>query len=187
MKNLDWQQRKQQAFARGMGNMYPVYVSSAKNAEIWDVEGNRYIDFAAGIAVVNTGHSHPTVVDAMKRQLDAFSHTCVMVTPYASAVELAEKICEAAPISDARAMFVSTGAEAVENAVKAAIDCVQRRLPRTHQSLHGADRQGSSVQEGVRALYARDLPCAVSCRVSWCHCRGFPGRPGAVVQLRYPG
>jgi 4-aminobutyrate aminotransferase/(S)-3-amino-2-methylpropionate transaminase len=120
MKNLDWQQRKQQAFARGMGNMYPVYVATAKNAEIWDVEGNRYIDFAAGIAVVNTGHSHPKVVDAMKQQLDAFSHTCVMVTPYAGAVELAEKICEAAPISDARAMFVSTGAEAVENAVKIA-------------------------------------------------------------------
>jgi len=120
MKNLQWQERKQQAFARGMGNMFPVYVARAKNAEIWDVEGNRYIDFAAGIAVVNTGHSHPVVVEAMKQQLDAFSHTCVMVTPYASAVELAEKICAAAPIRDARAMFVSTGAEAVENAIKIA-------------------------------------------------------------------
>lgn len=120
MNNHEWQERKQQVFARGMGNLYPVYVARAENAELWDVEGNRYLDFASGIAVVNTGHSHPAVVAAMKQQLEAFSHTCVMVTPYASAVELAEKICAAAPISDARAMFVSTGAEAVENAVKIA-------------------------------------------------------------------
>lgn len=120
MKNLDWQKRKEQAFARGMGNVFPIYAARARNAEIWDEEGKRYIDFGAGIAVVNTGHSHPEIVEAVKRQLDAFSHTCVMVTPYASVVELAEKIVDIAPIEDARAMFVSTGAEAVENAVKIA-------------------------------------------------------------------
>ncbi|MGD2129126.1 MAG: 4-aminobutyrate--2-oxoglutarate transaminase [Lysobacterales bacterium] len=120
MNNQDWQKRKQQSFARGMGNMYPVYVERARNAEVWDVEGKRYIDFGAGIAVVNTGHSHPRIVEAVKRQVEAFSHTCVMVTPYTSVVELAEKVCAAAPIADARAMFVSTGAEAVENAIKIA-------------------------------------------------------------------
>lgn len=120
MKNRDLQERKDKVFARGMGNGLPVYIARAENAELWDEEGNRYIDFGAGIAVVNTGHSHPEVVSAVKRQLEAFSHTCVMVTPYASAVELAEKITEAVPISDARAIFVSTGAEAVENAVKIA-------------------------------------------------------------------
>ena len=120
MNNSEWQQRKSASFARGMGNMFPVFVDRACNAEVWDVEGRRYIDFGAGIAVVNTGHSHPDVVRAVQNQLDAFSHTCIMVTPYPSAVELAEKLCAAAPIGEARAMFVSTGAEAVENAIKIA-------------------------------------------------------------------
>ena len=100
--------------------MLPVYIERGLNAELWDIEGRRYLDFGAGIAVVNTGHSHPRVVQAVKQQLDAFSHTCVMVTPYTSAVELAEKICSAVPIDNARARFVSTGAEAVENAIKIA-------------------------------------------------------------------
>jgi len=120
MKNHELQQRKDQVFARGMGNGFPIYIARAKNAELWDEEGKRYIDFAAGIAVVNTGHSHPEIVAAVKKQLDLFSHTCVMVTPYASVVELAEKITSAVPIDDARAIFVSTGAEAVENAIKIA-------------------------------------------------------------------
>lgn len=120
MTNQDWQERKLRAFPRGMGNMLPVYIERARNAELWDIDGKRYIDFGAGIAVVNTGHSHPHVVEAVKRQVDAFSHTCVMVTPYTSVVELAEKINAAAPIADARTMFVSTGAEAVENAIKIA-------------------------------------------------------------------
>lgn len=120
MKNNDWQERKNQVFARGMGNMLPVYIEKARNAELWDTEGNRYLDFGAGIAVVNTGHSHPAIVSAVSRQVEAFSHTCVMVTPYSSAVELAEKLTEIVPIEDARAIFVSTGAEAVENAIKIA-------------------------------------------------------------------
>lgn len=120
MKNSELQERKTGSFARGMGNLYPVFAERARNAELWDVEGKRYIDFGSGIAVVNTGHSHPRIVDALKRQLDAFSHTCIMVTPYAGAVELAERLCAAAPIEDARAIFVSTGAEAVENAIKIA-------------------------------------------------------------------
>ncbi len=120
MKNLDWQERKDQVFARGMGNIFPIFAVRARNTEIWDEEGKRYIDFGSGIAVVNTGHSHPDVVAAVKEQLDAFSHTCVMVTPYAKAVELAERLIQLAPIEDARAIFVSTGAEAVENAVKIA-------------------------------------------------------------------
>ena len=120
MKNHELQQRKERVFARGMGNMFPIYAARAENAEIWDEEGKRYIDFAAGIAVVNTGHSHPEIVAAVKQQLDAFSHTCVMVTPYAKVVELAEKITAMAPIEDARAIFLSTGAEAVENAIKIA-------------------------------------------------------------------
>ena len=121
MNNTDLQNRKVKVIARGQGNVYPVYVERAKNAEIWDVEGNRYIDFGTGIAVCNTGHSHPKVIDAVKSQIDKFSHTCVMVNPYESAVELAEKLIEIAPgESDKKAVFVTTGAEAVENCVKIA-------------------------------------------------------------------
>lgn len=120
MSNAEWQQRKQSAFARGMGNMLPVYIDRALNAEVWDIEGKRYIDFAGGIAVVNTGHSHPRIVEAIKQQLDRFSHTCIMITPYTNAVELAERLVKAAPVKDGRAIFVSTGAEAVENAIKIA-------------------------------------------------------------------
>ncbi len=118
--NAALQARKDAAIARGLSNLAPVYVERAKNAEIWDVEGQRYIDFAAGIAVVNTGHGHPKVLAAVAAQLEKFHHTCLMVSPYEVAVELAEKLNALVPIEDARSMFVSTGAEAVENAVKIA-------------------------------------------------------------------
>ena len=121
MNNAELQQRKQAVFARGESNAYGIYVAKAKNAELWDVEGKRYIDFGSGIAVVNTGHSHPKVVAAVKAQLDKFSHTCMTVTPYESAVKLAEKLVKAVPgNTPKKAMFVTTGAEAVENAVKIA-------------------------------------------------------------------
>lgn len=128
MSNETLQNRKTQVIARGQGNIYPVYVEHAKNAEIWDVEGNRYIDFGAGIAVCNTGHSHPKVIDAVKQQVDKFSHTCVMVNPYQVAVELAEKLTALAPgNSPKKAIFVTTGAEAVENCVKIARAHTRRR------------------------------------------------------------
>ncbi|WP_027251158.1 4-aminobutyrate--2-oxoglutarate transaminase [Photobacterium halotolerans] len=121
MSNQAWQARKQQVIAQGMGNLNPLYVETAKNAEIWDIEGNRYIDFGSGIAVNNTGHSHPRIVEAVKAQLDNFSHTCAMVTPYTSFVELAEQLTARAPGNTAKkAVFLTTGAEAVENAIKVA-------------------------------------------------------------------
>src|SRR5512139_794484 len=116
-RNPELQARRDAAFARGLGNQLPVYVERARNAEIWDVEGRRYIDFAAGIAVLNTGHLHPKVREAVSNQLDAFSHTCFMVTPYASAVELAERLNRLVPgTTPKKSIFVTTGAEAVENA-----------------------------------------------------------------------
>ena len=95
--NQDLQRRRDAAFARGLGNQLPVYVERARNAEIWDVEGRRYIDFGSGIAVLNTGHLHPKVHAAVAKQLEAFSHTCLMITPYESAVELAEQLNRLAP------------------------------------------------------------------------------------------
>lgn len=119
--NQQIQQRKEKVIARGQGNLAPVYIERAKNAELWDVEGKRYIDFGAGIAVSNTGHCHPKIVDAVKKQVDSFSHTCVMVTPYENSVALAEKLVALAPgDSPKKAIYVTTGAEAVENCVKIA-------------------------------------------------------------------
>ncbi|MGR5321340.1 4-aminobutyrate--2-oxoglutarate transaminase [Vibrio alfacsensis] len=121
MNNQQLHQRRNEVIANGMGALYPLYVEKAENAHIWDVEGNRYIDFAAGIAVTNTGHVNHRISEAVKTQLDAFSHTCAMVTPYASFVELAEKLTELAPgSSKKKAVFLTTGAEAVENAIKVA-------------------------------------------------------------------
>ncbi|WP_321462694.1 4-aminobutyrate--2-oxoglutarate transaminase [uncultured Vibrio sp.] len=121
MTNQQLHERRNQVFSNGMGALYPLYVAKAENALIWDVEGNRYIDFAAGIAVNNTGHANKRITEAVKAQLDNFSHTCALVTPYESFVELAEKLTQIAPgDSEKKAIFLTTGAEAVENAVKVA-------------------------------------------------------------------
>jgi 4-aminobutyrate aminotransferase/(S)-3-amino-2-methylpropionate transaminase len=121
ISNQEWQARKDDAIARGEGNVAQVYVERALGSEIWDVEGKRYIDFGTGIAVCSAGHSHPKIVAAVAEQLEKFSHTCVMVTPYDSAVRLAEKLNDLAPgASKKKSIFVTTGAEAVENAVKIA-------------------------------------------------------------------
>ncbi len=126
--NAEWQQRKLAAVARGQGNATSIYVERGRNAELWDVEGRRYIDFGTGIAVCNTGHSNPKVVAAVKEQLDRFSHTCVMVTPYDTAVRLAEALNELAPgDSPKKSIFVTTGAEAVENTIKIARASTGRR------------------------------------------------------------
>ncbi len=120
-KNANLQARRVAALPRGVSTMLPVFAAKAENSEIWDVEGNRYIDFASGIAVVGTGHRHPKVVEAVRAQLDAFSHVCVQVTPYESYIALAEKLNDLAPIAgEKKTIFVTTGAEAVENAVKIA-------------------------------------------------------------------
>ncbi len=120
-KNADLQSRKDAITPRGVGVMCNFYAERAENAELWDVEGRRVIDFAAGIAVCNTGHRHPKIVAAIKAQLDRFTHTAYQIVPYESYVSLAEKVAARAPGSFAKkAAFFTTGAEAVENAVKIA-------------------------------------------------------------------
>ncbi|MDH5275100.1 MAG: 4-aminobutyrate--2-oxoglutarate transaminase [Gammaproteobacteria bacterium] len=119
--NQELHKRREQAMARGMPSQLPVYIDRAANAELWDVEGRRYIDFGTGIAVLNTGHLHAGVQAAVRNQLERFSHTCFMVTPYESAVALAEKLNALAPgKTPKKTLLVTTGAEAVENAVKIA-------------------------------------------------------------------
>ena len=104
---------------RGLGTQTTVFADKARNAEIWDVEGRRYIDLAAGIAVTNTGHNHPKVVAAVEAQLKRFSHTCFQVTPYDVYVALAARLNKLAPgPTPKKTIFLTTGVEAVENAIK---------------------------------------------------------------------
>ncbi len=119
--NSDLQRRRAAAVPRGLSHSLGVYAQRAQNAELWDVEGRRYIDFASGIAVLNTGHLHPRVVAAVQQQLQQFSHACFQVTPYESYVALAERLNAVAPgPTPKKTILFSTGAEAVENALKIA-------------------------------------------------------------------
>lgn len=121
MENSEVSKRRDDAISRGVGMMTQVYADHASNAEIWDIEGKRYIDFAAGIAVVNTGHCHPKVVAAIQTQLKKFTHTCHQVIPYENYISLAERLNDKVPGDFAKkTIFVTTGAEAVENAIKVA-------------------------------------------------------------------
>jgi 4-aminobutyrate aminotransferase/4-aminobutyrate aminotransferase/(S)-3-amino-2-methylpropionate transaminase len=112
--------RKAAAVPNGVGTK-GIYVARAENSEIWDADGRRFIDFAAGIAVLNTGHRHPQIMAAVAEQAQAFTHTCFHVTPYESYVRLAERLNALAPGDFAKkTLFLNSGAEAVENAIKIA-------------------------------------------------------------------
>lgn len=121
MKNLELNQRRTLATPRGVGVMCDFYADRAENATLWDVEGRAYTDFAAGIAVLNTGHRHPRVMQAIAAQLERFTHTAYQIVPYQGYVTLAERINALVPIQglNKTALF-TTGAEAVENAIKIA-------------------------------------------------------------------
>jgi 4-aminobutyrate aminotransferase / (S)-3-amino-2-methylpropionate transaminase / 5-aminovalerate transaminase len=119
--NAELHARRQQAVPRGVSNSLAVYAERAANAELWDVEGRRYIDFASGISVLNTGHVHPKVSAAIAAQLARLTHTCFQVTPTESYVALAEALNALAPgAGPKKTIFLTTGAEAVENAIKIA-------------------------------------------------------------------
>ncbi|MBK9236450.1 MAG: 4-aminobutyrate--2-oxoglutarate transaminase [Rhodoferax sp.] len=121
LNNAALMARRQAAIPRGVGQSHEVFIAKGENAEIWDVEGKRYIDFAGGIAVLNTGHRHPAIIEAVKAQLDQYTHTCFQVLAYEPYVELAERINALAPGNFAKkTMFLTTGAEAVENTIKIA-------------------------------------------------------------------
>lgn len=112
-------QRRNDALPRGIRTSTPIFATRALNAELWDADGRRYIDFTAGIAVLNVGHCHPRVIEAARTQLDEFTHTAFQVIAYESYVALAERLNALAPISgETKTVLFSTGAEAVENAIK---------------------------------------------------------------------
>lgn len=155
--------RRAASVARAIGSAHAVYAARADNAEIWDVEGRRYIDFCAGIAVVNTGHCHPRVVQAVQAQAALFTHTCFQVVGYESYVALAERLCALAPgASPKKALFMSTGAEAIENAVKIARHATGRPAVIAFEgAFHGRTQLGMALtgkvapyKEGFGALGA---------------------------------
>ncbi|HEY0219145.1 MAG TPA: 4-aminobutyrate--2-oxoglutarate transaminase [Afipia sp.] len=113
--------RRNLSVARGVGHATQIFVDRALNAEIWDVEGKQYIDFAGGIGAMNTGHRHPKVISAIQSELERYTHPCFQVTPYESYIALAERLNKLVPIEGpVKSIFFSTGAEATENAIKIA-------------------------------------------------------------------
>ena len=125
--NAAWHARRLAATPRGVGVMADFFIDHAKNSEFWDIEGRRFIDFAGGIAVLNTGHAHPKIQAAIAAQLQRFTHSCYQVVPYTEYVALAERINAITPITgEKKTAFFSTGAEAVENAIKIARAATKR-------------------------------------------------------------
>lgn len=169
--NANLNTRRLAAAPRGVGVMCDFYADKAENATIWDVEGRRFTDFAAGIAVLNTGHRHPKLIAAMREQLERFTHTAYQIVPYESAVALAERINKVTPISGpAKTAFFTTGAEAVENAVKIARCYTGRSGVIAFQGgFHGRTMMGM-------ALTGKVAPYKI----------GFGPFPGEVYHLPFP-
>jgi 4-aminobutyrate aminotransferase/(S)-3-amino-2-methylpropionate transaminase len=169
--NAELLARRQAAVPRGVNTAHPVFAARAEGAEIWDVEGKRYIDFVGGIGVQNTGHRHPKVVAAIKAQLDKTIHTAFQVNAYESYIELAEKLNALAPIDGpAKTIFFTTGAEAVENAVKIARHATNRpAIIAFTGAFHGRTMFGM-------ALTGKVVPYKA----------GFGPMPGDVYRLPFP-
>lgn len=120
-RSREWFERRRRAVPQGVANIHPIVTARASGAIVEDVDGNRLIDFATGIAVLNVGHGAPEVVAAAARQLELETHTCFHVTLNEPYVELAERLNALAPGDfEKRTMFANSGAEAVENAIKIA-------------------------------------------------------------------
>lgn len=154
--NAELKQRRLAAAPRGVGVMCDFHAAQADNALITDVEGKQYIDFAAGIAVLNTGHRHPRIVAAIQEQLNHFTHTAYQIVPYESAIALAERINAAAPIDGpAKTAFFTTGVEAVENAVKIARFATGRSAVIAFQgAFHGRTLMGLTLTGKVNPYKA---------------------------------
>lgn len=170
-QNRNLLQRRENAVPRGVATAMPVFAARALNAEVWDVDGRRYIDFAAGIAVLNVGHCHPRVVAAAQSQLSQFTHTAFQVMAYESYVAVAERLNAIAPIDGpARTVLFSTGAEAVENAIKIA----RKATGRSAVVAFSGGFHGRSYM--AMALTGKTTP----------YKRGFGPLPNEVYHLPFP-
>jgi len=169
--NKSLEHRRDTAVAKAIAYSATFVADRAENAEVWDVEGKRYIDFCGGIGCQNTGHRHPGVVKAIKDQLDTLTHTCFQVTPYESYIELAERLNAVYPGNfKKKSMFFSAGGEAVENAIKIARYYTKRPALITFTNgYHGRSYMGM-------ALSARMVPFK----------QGFGPFPGDIFRLPFP-
>jgi 4-aminobutyrate aminotransferase/(S)-3-amino-2-methylpropionate transaminase len=170
-KNAELSIRRSNAVPRGVASATAAFAQKAENATIWDADGKQYVDFAGGIAVLNVGHRHPRVIEAVKAQLDLYSHTAFQVMPYEPYIELAERLNAIAPIEGkAKTIFFTTGAEATENAVKIA--------------RAATDRPG--VVAFVGGFHGRTLlSSAMTGKVSP-YKKGLGPFPGDIYHLPYP-
>ena len=171
MPNQDLIERRQASIPRGVGTAMGIFVDRAENAEVWDVEGRRFIDFASGIAVLNVGHRHPRVIEAVEGQLRRCTHTAFQVAGYEAYVALAERLNALAPVEGAaKTILFSTGAEAVENAVKIARAATRRHAVIAFSGgFHGRSFMAMSLT-GKTAPYKR----------------GFGPLPGGVYHVPFP-
>jgi 4-aminobutyrate aminotransferase/(S)-3-amino-2-methylpropionate transaminase len=169
--NQDLSGRRDEAIPRGVSNLHRIFAARSKNAELWDVEGRRYIDLAAGIAVLNVGHNHPQVLAAVRAQLEQFTHTCFQVTPYEVYVKLAERLNDLVPgNTPKKTLFVTTGAEAIENAIKIAKYHTRRSgVISFSGGFHGRTMMGMALTGKVTPYKA-----------------GFGPFPGDVYHIPYP-
>ena len=169
--NIEIEGRRDRAVAKAIAYSSTFIAEKAENAEIWDVEGNRYIDFCGGIGCQNVGHRHQKVVSAIKHQLDSLTHTCFQVTPYENYIELAERLNALYPGDfEKKSMFFSAGGEAVENAIKVARYHTRRPALITFTNgYHGRSYMGM-------ALSARMVPFK----------QGFGPFPGEIFRLPFP-
>jgi len=164
-------ERRRKAVPRGVWNTTPLFAARAEGAEIWDVDGNRYIDFAGGIGVLNVGHSRPEVVAAVRSQAERFTHTCFHVMMHEGYVAVAEWLNRRTPgTHDKKTLLVNSGAEAVENAIKIARAYTGRpAIIAFENAFHG------------RTLLALSLTGKVNPYKT-----GFGPFPGEIYRLPYP-
>lgn len=151
-------QLRSQHVPRGVSNMHPIFTARAQGAQLWDIDGNEYIDFASGISVLNVGHNHPKVIQAVQAQLERFTHTCFQVTMYEPYIRLAERLNSLAPgEAPKKTIFLTSGAEAIENAIKIARAATHRPavIAFTH-SFHGRTLLGLSLT-GKATAYKQEF------------------------------
>ncbi len=162
MNRQELDKRRREAVAPAAYSTHPIYPVRGEGAYVWDSEGNKYLDWSVGIAVMSVGHSHPKVIEAVKKQAETFQHLCFAVAMHPSYIELAEKLAEIAPGNSPKKVFlVNSGAEAVENAVKIARVATQRPgvVAFTH-AFHGRTHMALSLTAKAHPYKAAFAPHA---------------------------
>ncbi|MFL9856500.1 4-aminobutyrate--2-oxoglutarate transaminase [Paraburkholderia madseniana] len=149
---------RQTYVARGVATAHPIFAQRATGSYLWDEDGLKYLDFVGGIGVLNVGHNHPAVVAAVQQQLESFSHVCFQVVAYEPYVRLAARLSElVAPGQGYKSAFFTTGAEAVENAIKIARAYTNRPgIIAFRGGFHGRTLMGMTLT-GMSAPYKQNF------------------------------